>query len=113
MAWRVISATFAQRAASERRSWPTPCPLRRAGARAARPPGAMFLGKPLAAGEDFELCCTAMPSTLSPLVDDFHAQFGIELTRIGSITRERSLRLMHADGSEVPLTAQAYDHFQR
>ena len=67
----------------------------------------------LRGGEDFELCCTAMPGTLSPLVDDFHAQFGIELTRIGSITRQRSLRLMHADGSEVPLTAQAYDHFQR
>ena len=67
----------------------------------------------LRGGEDFELCCTAVPGTLAPLVDDFRAQFGIELTRIGSITRQRSLRLMHADGSEVPLAAQAYDHFQR
>jgi thiamine-monophosphate kinase len=66
----------------------------------------------LRGGEDFELCCTAVSGALAPLMDDFRAQFGIELTRIGSITRERSLRLMHADGSEVPLSAHAYDHFR-
>jgi thiamine-monophosphate kinase len=67
----------------------------------------------LRGGEEFELCCTAVRGSLVPLVDDFRAQFGIELTRVGSMTREPSLRLMHADGTEVPLSAQAYDHFRR
>lgn len=64
-------------------------------------------------GEDFELCCTTVPGSITPLLAEFRARFGIELTRIGSITRERTLRLMYADGSTAALSPQAYDHFRR
>lgn len=67
----------------------------------------------LRGGEDFELCCTTAPGGIGPLLAEFRARFGIDLTRIGSITRERTLRLIHADGSESALSPQAYDHFRR
>jgi thiamine-monophosphate kinase len=65
----------------------------------------------LRGGEDFELCCTARPGTLSPLLDDFRAQFGLDLTRVGVMTTERALQLVHADGSHALLSPQAFDHF--
>ncbi len=65
----------------------------------------------LRGGEDFELCCTARPGTLNPLLDAFWDQFGIGLTRIGTMTSERVLQLVHADGLQTSLSPQAYDHF--
>jgi thiamine-monophosphate kinase len=67
----------------------------------------------LRGGEDFELCCTAGPGALAPLQAEFRAQFGIDLTPIGVITAERTLRLVRADGSQIPLSPQAFDHFHR
>jgi thiamine-monophosphate kinase len=67
----------------------------------------------LRGGEDFELCYTALPGALTPLLDEFRGQFGIDLTRVGVMTSERSLRLVHADGSKTPLSPQAFDHFHR
>jgi thiamine-monophosphate kinase len=67
----------------------------------------------LRGGEDFELCYTALPGALTPLLDEFRGQFGIDLTRVGVMTSERSLRLVHADGSQTPLSPQAFDHFHR
>jgi thiamine-monophosphate kinase len=65
----------------------------------------------LRGGEDFELCCTARPGTLDPLRAEFRAQFGIDLTRVGMMTSERALQLVHADGSSALWSPQAYDHF--
>jgi hypothetical protein len=48
---------------------------------------------------------------LSLLLDEFRAQYGIGLTRVGVMTAERGLLLVHADGSEAPLFPQAFDHF--
>lgn len=67
----------------------------------------------LRGGEDFELCCTALPGTLTPRLDEFRAQFHIDLTCVGLMTSERSLRLVQADGSETLLAPQAFDHFLR
>jgi thiamine-monophosphate kinase len=66
----------------------------------------------LRGGEDFELCCTARPGTILPLLDAFQAQFGIGLTRVGTVTPDRDLRLVRADGSLVRLCPQAFDHFR-
>jgi thiamine-monophosphate kinase len=66
----------------------------------------------LSGGEDFELCCTATPGSLSALMETFRRQFGLELTRVGSITPEPALRLIRADGAGVPLAPQAYNHFR-
>jgi thiamine-monophosphate kinase len=73
--------------------------------------GAEPLELALRGGEDFELCCTAHPGTLDSLIDGFRAQFGIDLTRIGSMTSERGLQLVHADGAQTLLSSQAFDHF--
>ena len=67
----------------------------------------------LRGGEDFELCYTALPGALAPVLDEFRGQFGIDLTCVGVMTSERSLRLVHANGSQTPLSPQAFDHFQR
>jgi thiamine-monophosphate kinase len=67
----------------------------------------------LRGGEDFELCCTAPAGALTPFLGEFRGQFGIELTRVGGMTAERSLWLIHADGSRTLLSPQAFDHFQR
>jgi thiamine-monophosphate kinase len=67
----------------------------------------------LRGGEDFELCCTALPGTLTPLVDEFRALFDLDLTRVGIMTSESALRLVQADGTQVPLSPQAFDHFRR
>jgi thiamine-monophosphate kinase len=67
----------------------------------------------LRGGEDFELCYTARPGTIIPLIDQFRAQFGTELTCVGHITAERALRLVQADGSSTLLSPRAFDHFQR
>ena len=67
----------------------------------------------LRGGEDFELCYTALPGTVIPLLDTFQARFGTQLTRVGTITSERSLQLIHADGSPTLISPQAFDHFQR
>jgi thiamine-monophosphate kinase len=65
----------------------------------------------LRGGEDFELCCTARPGTLSPLLEAFRDQFGIGLTRVGTMTSARALQLVRADGSQAYLSPQAFDHF--
>ncbi len=67
----------------------------------------------LRGGEDFELCCTAVPGALTPLRQVFRTQFGIDLTHIGVITPERALRLVQTDGAQRPLSPQAFDHFNR
>jgi thiamine-monophosphate kinase len=67
----------------------------------------------LRGGEDFELCCTAAPGALTPVLDGFRAQFGSELTRVGVTTSALSLSLVQADGSQAPLSPQAFDHFHR
>jgi thiamine-monophosphate kinase len=67
----------------------------------------------LRGGEDFELCCTAVPGALAPLRQGFRTQFGIDLTHIGVITSERALRLVQTDGAQRPLSPQAFDHFNR
>ncbi len=64
-------------------------------------------------GEDFELCCTAAPGAMASLQAEFCARFGVDLTRVGAVTPDRTLRLIRADGSETPLSPQAYDHFRR
>jgi thiamine-monophosphate kinase len=66
----------------------------------------------LRGGEDFELCCTVRPGTLSPVLEAFLDQFGVRLTRIGTMTSERTLQLVHADGSQTSLSPQAFDHFR-
>jgi thiamine-monophosphate kinase len=67
----------------------------------------------LRGGEDFELCCTAVPGGLPPLLEEFRALFDLELTRVGTMTSGHSIHLLRADGTQALLLPQAFDHFQR
>jgi thiamine-monophosphate kinase len=61
-------------------------------------------------GDDYELLFTVSPSKACRLPRAFQ---GIPLTRIGEITRDRSLRLVWGDGREEALQARGWDPFRR
>jgi len=61
---------------------------------------------PLTAGDDYELCFTIAESTLARLVTD-----GIELTRIGTVTEDAGIRCLLANGEQVMMSEQGYEHF--
>lgn len=65
----------------------------------------------LTGGEDYELCVTARPGILSPLVDMFTAEFGLPLSRIGEVVEGEEVRLRAADGSTRPMPRGGYVHF--
>jgi thiamine-monophosphate kinase len=59
-------------------------------------------------GDDYELLFTVHPGKAHSLPHSFH---GISLTKVGEITRERSLKLIRPDGREEPLEARGWDPF--
>lgn len=63
-------------------------------------------------GEDFELCLTAPPGRIAELQQAFERQFDCPLVRVGTIQAGTGIALSRADGSQVPLSAQGYDHFR-
>ena len=66
----------------------------------------------LAGGDDYELCFTAPPSrheavmALSRLLD-------LPLTPIGTIREGEGVRLLDAQGKEMPIGARGFDHFSK
>ena len=64
----------------------------------------------LAGGDDYELCFTAPPERTSQL-EAVAAGWDCRCTRIGVITAEPGLQLVHADGSAFHLDRSGYDHF--
>lgn len=64
-------------------------------------------------GEDFELCLTAPPGHLTTLQHAFMTRFHCSLVRIGEIQAGSGITLCGADGTQLPLQAQGYDHFRR
>jgi thiamine-monophosphate kinase len=64
-------------------------------------------------GEDFELCLTAPPGHLTPLQPAFVQRFHCPLVRIGTIQAGSGVTLCLADGTQLSLHAQGYDHFRR
>ncbi len=59
-------------------------------------------------GEDFELLFTVRPAKTGA-VEALASRFA--LTRIGSITAGRTIRLVGADGKKTPLRAGGFEHF--
>jgi thiamine-monophosphate kinase len=64
-------------------------------------------------GEDFELCLTAPPGHLTTLQHAFMTRFHCSLVRVGKIQAGSGITLCGADGTQLPLQAQGYDHFRR
>jgi thiamine-monophosphate kinase len=65
----------------------------------------------LAGGDDYELCFTA-PSSARERVAAVADALALPLTRIGSVTAARGLRVRDADGAALALLPAAYDHFR-
>jgi thiamine-monophosphate kinase len=67
----------------------------------------------LSGGEDYELCFTAPPEAVEPLVAAVEAQ-GTPVTVVGEILpAEQGRRLALPDGQEVALEASGWQHFSR
>jgi thiamine-monophosphate kinase len=65
----------------------------------------------LAGGDDYELCFTA-PPVARPQLAALAIELSLPLTRIGSITAERGLRVRDEAGRELLPLPQAFDHFR-
>jgi thiamine-monophosphate kinase len=63
-----------------------------------------------AGGDDYELCFTA-PVAQRDAIVAAGAASGTAVTRVGSITSERGLRLVDADGTDLDLQLAGWDHF--
>jgi len=63
-----------------------------------------------AGGDDYELCFTAPVSARAAIIAAGGAA-ATPVTRVGSITIDRGLRLVDAQGQPLDLQLQGYDHF--
>lgn len=75
--------------------------------------GVSPLGAALEGGEDYELLLAAPAAAAERASENFRKRFGIPLTRIGTVTRQRGLRLM---GKGIPgkgrkIRPGGFDHF--
>ena len=64
------------------------------------------------AGDDYELCF-CVPRARTARVESIAARLRIPLTRIGSITKGRGLRVTDVDGRPLAPAATGWDHFRR
>ncbi|MDO4796145.1 MAG: thiamine-phosphate kinase [Brachymonas sp.] len=64
----------------------------------------------LAGGDDYELLFTA-PVPQRAQIQCIARQTGLQLTRIGRIEQEPGLRLLQADGRQVCIQANGFNHF--
>jgi len=66
----------------------------------------------LGGGDDYELCFAAAPGSVAPLVAEFAAKFGVELTCVGRVTAGEGVALEQPGGGERALDFRGFDHFQ-
>lgn len=69
-------------------------------------------GLALSGGEDYELCFTSAEANVAPLAELFEQQFGIALTRIGTVRSGTGLRASRNGADAGPLHAHGYRHFE-
>jgi len=77
----------------------------------ARQPRALQLDFALAGGDDYELLFTA-PADADARVLAAGAAAGVGVRRIGRIGADAGLRLLDAQGAELPLVLGGFDHFR-
>ena len=63
-------------------------------------------------GDDYEILCCVPPGVLEGTADQFRKEFGVELTRIGTVGEGSGVRWVDGAGEPVDPPAPAgYDHF--
>ncbi len=75
-------------------------------------PRAVRLECALAGGDDYELLFTAPPAAQASVLAAAAAA-GVAVSRIGRIEARPGLRLLDAQGAEVTLALQGFDHFRQ
>jgi thiamine-monophosphate kinase len=83
-------------------------PLSPIGARHAHSPAG--LDAIAAGGDDYELCFTA-PVNSRESIAELTQILGVQLTRIGAISRGKGVSLLGADGKPVSIDGHGFDHF--
>lgn len=63
----------------------------------------------LTGGDDYELCFTA-PWSMTERVGKLAAKLKLPLTRIGSVTKERGVKLLDIGGKEIHVAQGGYEH---
>ncbi len=65
-------------------------------------------------GEDFELVFTAVEAEIKPIARKFQDNFGLPVTKIGSVVHEKQgVRMVAGDAEKSSLLHRGYDHFKR
>lgn len=64
----------------------------------------------LGGGDVYELCFTAQ-SLRREQIQALGRQLGVPLSRVGAIVREPGVRVLDAQGRDVPVTLRGFDHF--
>lgn len=64
----------------------------------------------LAGGDDYELCFTAAPERAQAVLAA-GVEAGVDVTRVGRISKTRGLRILGSDGQIMKLEMRGYDHF--
>lgn len=63
-------------------------------------------------GEDYEICFCAAPGSVDPLLDEFEAEFGVSLTRVGSVEAGGAVYWKGSgDGERVIAENGGFQHF--
>lgn len=62
-------------------------------------------------GEDYELCFCAPAGAVEPLADEFEAEFGVRLTRVGLVEPGLGVFWRRADGEREPVGEGGFQHF--
>ncbi len=65
----------------------------------------------LAGGEDYELCFAAAAGAVEPFVDEFEAEFGTALTRVGQVVEGEGTFWVGPDEKREPLELLGFQHF--
>lgn len=65
----------------------------------------------LTGGEDYELLCT-IPESKMRVLTKLRRRLRCDLTPIGTVTKEKGMRVVDRDGAAIDLGTKGYDHFR-
>lgn len=66
----------------------------------------------LGGGEDYELCFAAPARPVEEVMDAFHDEFGIRLSRVGTVREGSGVHVVENDGTWTPIHDGGYTHFK-
>ncbi len=65
----------------------------------------------MSGGEDYELCFCAPAARVAPLVEEFEAEFGVRISRVGRVEEGLGVFWRASGGAREPLEGGGFQHF--